>query len=350
MATAVRGLSKIQIGVEVTRGTLVAATRRLLMKNGTYGRIEDFEEHEDEMQGTLARVVSAPTLTRQGTTFEFTNSLDFTQILLALEAGVKGGVAPTQPGGAGPAELWVYTPSMTADPEPKAFTAEYADIEGGNEESYESSYGICTGFGIGFGEEGVAELTMNLEARASKVAASTAALAVPSGLFYAPVASTKLYIDSSWANLGTTLVSGQLYNGNFTWADFIRAERYHEGRVDLDFSNYEYSAGRKGDLEFDVVVNPDSGLVPAERAFKSTKTMRFVRLEWTGPAFANPDEAYNHFVRIDMAAYHRADSLAERGGDRNGSNTGHVHLTSAYDPTQAQDIEFSVQNTAAAFP
>ncbi|MCH8058362.1 MAG: hypothetical protein IIB78_10885, partial [Proteobacteria bacterium] len=75
MHTAIRGLSRIQIGVEITRGTPVAATRRLLLKGGTYSRIEDYENHEDEIHGTLARVVSAPTLTRQGTLFEFTNSL-----------------------------------------------------------------------------------------------------------------------------------------------------------------------------------------------------------------------------------------------------------------------------------
>ena len=174
---------------------------------------------------------------------------------------------------------------------------------------------------------------------------------MPISSLFAPSGSAKLFIDTTWAGLGGTQISAQLYNGSFTWSDFIRAERYHDGRVDLDFTQHEYSAGRKADLELDIVAQVDgAGAIDVERAAKTARSLRFVRLEFTGPVFASPDDSLNHFVRFDGAYYHAEDSLVERGGERNGSNMGHMHLESAYDSTQAQDVEFSVQTLASSFP
>lgn len=351
MSSAIRAATRVQIGKETTRGTLVVATRRLIGKDFTYRIIQEMEEHEGQVHGTLARAVVAPTLTRQGTEFEISSDLDFDQILFPWLSGVKGGVTPTTPG-TGEARLWTFTPSVSTDPLPTTYTLEWAERDmdaSPNEEGFEAGYGFTTAWGIAGGEDGVPQINMSMIARKSASAASTAALSVPTPL-YGANAKWKVYADSSWANLGNTQVSGQIYGFGYQFSDFLRAEHYHDGRADLDFSQYEFAAGRLGDLTFEAVVDPNSGFIPTERAIKDASTMRFVRLQIDGPAFDSPDNGLNRFIRIDGAYYHAPDSMVERGRDRNGNVGVSVHLKSAYDSVQAQDMEFVAQNNLAAFP
>ena len=350
MSTAIKGLRRVQIGVETTRGTPVAATRRMFLTEGELRIIQEAEEYNDEIQGTLARAASKPTIWREHTEADLTMPLDFDQILLALEAGMKGGITPTQPGGAGPAELWTYTPSVTADPAPKAFTLEWATHDGTNEESDESSYGIVTGFEITAGDDGLSQLVINVEARKAKASASTAALAVPTTLERVPVGLWTLFNDTTWGGLGGTQITEQISNIKITWGDFIRPERYHDGRADLDFSKYEYSAGRLLDVTFDVISDPNSGFLPDERVKKSAGDLVFVRLEALGSAFAAPDGAFTRQIRFDGCFVHASDSLQARGADRDGLEMTSCHLISTYDPTQAQDVEVTVQTLLSAFP
>lgn len=349
MGTAIKALTLVQIGEESTRGTAVAATRKLMAKDATWRHTEDFEEFTDQMHGTLARVAQAPIKTFDGSEFDIVMALDFEQILLALLAGFKGAVTPTTPG-SGDARLWTFTPSVTADPAIDTYTLEFASKDGAsNELSFESPYTFCTGFSISAGEDGLPELTMNFVGRAPSETATTGALTKPA-ITHAANIQWKVYLDTTWAGLGGTQITGQVKSFTFTFGDFVRAERYHDGRVTLDFSNYEFNAGRLGDITMEVVIDPNSGFVPDEDAPKSAGTLRFVRLELLGAAFDSPDDGLNRHVIIDGAYYHAPDSMGERGSDADGLATTTVHLMSAYDPTQAQDLEITIQNILATFP
>ena len=87
MSTGIKVATRIQIGVESTRGTAVNATRKLLGKSFTYRYMETFEEFEEQISGVLVNSAQAPVLTRNGTEFEMAIDLDFEQILLPLLSG-----------------------------------------------------------------------------------------------------------------------------------------------------------------------------------------------------------------------------------------------------------------------
>ena len=355
MANTIRTATRVQIGKETTRGTAVAATRRLLTKKAMYRIREEFEGHEGQMTGNLARASVAPTLARTWTEFEFDSDLDFTQLLLFLLTGVKGAVTPTTPG-SGEARLWTFTPSPTVDPAPDTYTIEYAErdmLASPNELSNEADYGFTKDLEISAGEDGMVTVKASMVARASSETASTGSLSVPTPEFI-PVARTAIYIDGTWANLGTTQITGQIFGFSFRYYDALVEKWYLDNRSTLDWSAYDYPGaedGRKAELTMDVVLGAASGdLVPTEDASKTAGTTRFVRVDLNGSAFDSPDNGLSRYVRLDGAYTHAPDSMQDRGEDRDGSKITRLHLLSFYDSTQAQDVELSVQNSVASFP
>jgi len=354
MAPTIKQATRIQIGKETTRGTAVAATRRILTKNATYRLLEEFEEHQGQMHGTLARAATAPTLVRNGTEFELTTDLDFEQLLMFLLSGVKGAVTPTTPG-SGEARLWTFTPSVTADPEPETYTLEYAerDMESSpNELGLEAPYAFTTALELTGGEEGVPQIKASMVARKTSLAVSTPALTLPT-VSYAGNLRWAVYIDGTWAGLGTTQITGQVYGFTWRFSDFLRAAYYLDNRSDLDFSTYEYPGpdGRIVDLTIDTVLGAASGdLVPTEDGNKSAGTKRFVRVELVGAAFSAPDSSLYRTITLDGCYVHAADSMQDRGEDREGNKITRLHLLSFYDSTQAQDFQVAVQNALASFP
>ncbi len=349
MSTAIKEARRVQIGKESTRGDPVAATRAISMRDPTYRIIEEMEEFEGQMHRTMARVATAPVVVRTGTEFEFASWLDFDQILMFCLSGLKGGVSPATPG-TGDARLWTFRPPIAADPLPDTYTLEFSDRDmdaSPNELSNESPYCFTTVIEITGGIDGVVEITASMVGRKAVIAASTAALALPT-LEFMPQLKWTIDVDPAWASLGSTQISGQIYGFTWRFEGYLRPVAYNDGRGDLDFSQYEF-APRTADLSLDVTIDP-SGFVAAEDGNKTVGTPRFVRLEIEGSAFDTPDDSFNKMLRIDGCYYHRADSMTERGNDRDGSASTRMHLSSAYDVTEGADVEVVVQNALTAFP
>mgnify|MGYP000173391096 CR=1 FL=1 len=349
-ATGLKALTELQVGKEVTRGTLVAATRRIISPSATLQRIEVFHDFSENMDGLLTRTSKAPVKTRAGTEFDITWPADFEQILLPLLSGVKGGVTPTTPGTTPfPARLWTFTPEVAGDPAPDAYTYEFVERSVDDRAEMEAGYGVCTGFDIVSTNEGMSDISMQAVARATVDSTFTSAIALPA-LTHAASAEWGVWIDDTWANLGTTQISAQILGFTFTYRGAISVGNYLDNRSTLDFSQYEMGV-RTADLTLDVVHDPDSAaLVQTQEAIKAAGTLLTVRLKLTGPAFIAPDAGLNRHVQIDGAYYHADDSMQTRGNDRDGNLITTLHLLSAYESVQAQDLEITVQNDLVTFP
>lgn len=353
MSSGIKVATRIQIGKEGTRGSSVAATRKLLTKSATFRVMETLEDFEGQVSGVLGRTVLASVLVRNGTEFEIATDLDFEQILLFLLSGVKGSVTPTTPGSTPfPARLWTFTPPVAADPLPTTYTLQYAERDmdaSPNELGLEATYAFTTAFEITGGLDQLPQLSASMVARKTSVSASTGGVALPT-ITTASNLRWKVTIDDAWAGLGTTQITGQVYGFSYKFSDFLRPEHFLDNRSDLDFSQYEFKP-RTIDLTMDVVLGAASGdLVPTEDGLKTAGTKRFVRMELTGAAFIAPDTAFNRFIRLDGAYFHAADSMQDRGQDRDGNTITRLHLLSTYDSTQGQDVEIAVQNNLTAFP
>lgn len=349
MASGVRAATLLQIGKETTRGTAVAATRKVIATSVTYRRLQEMEQFEGENTGLLARTVRAPLVVREGTEFEVSMRLGFEQILWPLLSGLRGAVAPTNPG-TGEAKLWTFTPAVSADPAPDAYTAEFVESSFTDEAEMEAPYTVCTEIEVrGENSAGVPGMRASFVARKTQDSTKTGSIALPT-LFHASNARWAVYFDPSWATLGATLVSGQVRNLVYRLTTGIRGSHFLDNRADLDFSFYEFGV-RQADLTFEVTHDPAAAkFVQVEEALKTAGTLRFVRCQLNGPAFGAPDAGLSRFVRFDGAYAHAPDSMSERGRDVDGNLVVGVHLQSVYDPTQAQDIVVAVQNNLAAFP
>jgi hypothetical protein len=341
----------VQVGKEGTRGNAVAATRRLLLNDATYRIQEDAEEFAEQMHGVLSRAVTPPVIVRNGVEFEITNNLDFEQILLHLLSGLKGGVSPTTPG-TGDARLWTFTP-VNADPVPDTYTVEFADRDLAgtpNEIGLEAPYCFTTALTITGAIEGMPEISASMVGRKVVTSTPTASLALPA-TSYAGNLRWKVYIDDTWAGLGGSQVSGQIYG--FTWAlsELLFPQYYLDGNAGDDFSGYEYKP-KLVDLAMDIAIEPNAGILieANEPTDKRAGTKRFIRIEITGDAFDSPDDGLNRFVQLDGCYTHAPDSIQERGGERDGAAITRLHLQNFYDATQGDDITVAVQNVLTAFP
>ena len=120
-------------------------------------------------------------------------------------------------------------------------------------------------------------------------------------------------------------------------------------RADADFVQHEFGP-RVADLTLDVAIDTQAGSLPAaEMTAKDAKTKRFVELRLDGAAFVTPDTALARFIKLQGAYHHAADSLQDRGSDRDGNLVVRMHLQSVYDATGAADVRFIIQNNLATY-
>ena len=346
---ALKAATQIAIGVETTPGTSVARTRRLLTRSATFRIIDEQEAFEGHMHGTLARALLDPLTVRTGTELELPLDVDFENILLPLLAGVKGDVTPTTPG-TGEARLWTFTPSPTVVVAPKTYSLEWVESDfaaAPTNLARLAAYGFCTEFELS-GAINVAP-TMTLRMVARKSAASTkTTIALPT-LTRAPSARWNLFLDTTWAGLGTTQKTGQVYGFTYKFGPYIFPQFYLDGRADADFVQHEFGP-RVADLTLDVAIDTQAGSLPAaEMTAKDAKTKRFVELRLDGAAFVTPDTALARFIKLQGAYHHAADSLQDRGSDRDGNLVVRMHLQSVYDATGAADVRFIIQNNLATY-
>ncbi len=345
MASAVKVLSKVQIGKEVTKGTLVAATRRLV-GNFRARRVQEMEAFADLDVGLYARTAQAPLLTKQASELELTTPLDFSQILLPLLSGMKGGVTGA---GGGADKTWDFTPATATGAVIDSYTYEVVESDGTNDAEMEFGYGLCTEIEITATADGVTQLRAKFMGRVMSDSTLTAGLTVPA-LTYAANLKWQGFIDANWATMvggaPTAFAINQLYGFRWSFKDFIFPQYYLDGRANLDFGIHE-SRRRSAELELDIVSDAaGAGFVQTEEANKTAGTMRFIMLRILGPALGG--SAYK--VDLQGAYYHLADSMEERGTDRDGNLVTRAHFGSAYDATSSNDIRVVVVNALAAFP
>lgn len=342
MPPTVQGLRRLQIGKESTRGTLVAATRQLIGE-ARYRRTVDLYDSSEQDFGLTVRTARAPIDTRHLTEIEITAPLDTAQVLMPLLSGMKGGVTGV---GAGADKTWTFTPDPDDDPLPDTYTLEYSEDDGTTTKEMEAGYGFCPELEITGGDNGVAQARWSIVARKTADSTLTPAIALPTDVNIDANLLWTMFIDDTWGGLGGTQKTGQIYGFTWRWT-WLKPQYYLDGRTALDFSTYDWSSKRVADLTIDTVVGSNAGdVVPTEEPKRDAGTARYIRAKMTGATVGGAVQA----VQVDGAYYHAADSMQERGGERDGNPTTRLHLMSAYDSGEAKDVEVVVSNGITSFP
>lgn len=333
MSQGIKALRKIQLGVETTSGTAVAATA---LWRGM-GTIEDtretvfVEEDVGLLSGTDRSYVpilgASLSLTSTPATFE--------QLPYIGEMGIKT-VTPAQDG-AGSGYIYQYTEATTATPTIATYT-----IEGGdNIAAEEMEYSHAESFTI----EGNAgeSVMMSTELRGRQVATSsfTGAISLPS-VDEILASKGKLYIDAIDGTIGSTQISNSLLNFTLNWTTGLIAVPTLDGA--LYFSFVKKTAP---EITLDLTFEHDSSSV-AEKAIWRAETPELVRLQFEGPALTTAGTSYTYKTfNIDLAGkWDNFGALADQDGNDIVTGT----FRARYNSTAAFFAELLIVNELTTLP
>ncbi len=336
MPTTVKDLRIYQIGKETTKGTGVPATTRLVGDLLVSPKAQVFQPQPQ--LGILLENPTSDVIVLQHTEMEWSGDLTYEQILHLLHCSLKGAITPT---GAGADKTWTFTPVFTADNALDSFTVERRLSDGTSNFDEEVNYVLCRDFMLSGAIGENAKFRANLFGRkVDRTSTLTAAIAVPAVNFVG-VADAKLYIDNTFAGLGTTQVSGDVFGFELALRAQYQPKFYIDGRTDRSFTSH---AMKRMGYDFRVSVEWDT-TINGERAKADDRSIRYVRLQFVGAALGGS----NYRITIDMALRY-AEGMFDQESDREGNDSVDLRFISAYDTTNLIGIKAVVVNALAALP
>ena len=327
----VMALRKIQIGQESTRGTGVAADIILLGRLSQTHEIT-WDAPEDEERNSLA-MFHRQTNVGQQVALKYEGNMTFQQVIHLLAMGI-GALTTTQPDVGGSPTVYDHTfePTLIALAAQKAYTVEYGD----KKQEYESVFLMAEQLEFTFAIGESWQMGADLFGRFPTKSTFTGALTDPV-VEDVIGQKSKLYIDTSWANLGNTQVSSSLISASIRIPTGLAPTRYADGTIELSDV-----AENKRAAEVELVFKHDTSGVAEYDKF-AAGTLLFVRLETEGSVAEN---AFNFTTTWDFAL--RYTEPVEFFGDQDGENVIRLTGKSQQDPTAVRDMRFKVRNTTAS--
>ena len=276
---------RIQIGKESTRGTPIAATKILLGKL-EYTPTLDFYNPIDEERNSLA-AHHRLSIVGQRADLKFDAAANYEQLIYFLAMALKGGITASTPGGGVNSRDWTFNPSLTAVNAQNAYTFEYGD----DQQEYESAFVMAKSLEFVYAMNAPVMLRADMFGYFPAKSTFTGALTVPTINDIISM-KTKIYIDTTWAGLGTTQKTGALVSGNVKFNTGLQMTKYGDGA--LDFSSF---AEDKNFAEIELVM-VHNAIGEALYDDYAAQTLKFVRLITTGAII---EAALTYTLTVDLA-------------------------------------------------
>ncbi len=283
---------KAQYGKESTKGTPVASTRRWL---GTVSIPADRKPaHPPYTLGQRAQSNSTEIrqLLADGIKLEMPEAY-FQGLPFIYGITLKGGVTASEQTASQQDYLWDFTPSLTAASSPDAATMQAGD----NDQAYAMEYFTGRKISLDFtlGEDAAAKISTDAFARQVSKTTFTSSIN-PGAVNGISANSAKLWLDSTWANLGTTQKTGLLRGGS------VEIDTGNHPKFLGDGNRYFSSVG-EGWLGVmgNLVLEGGAGAVSIYDDF-AAGTARAIRLSFTGPQIGTGTYhslVYDMFVAFD---------------------------------------------------
>lgn len=332
MAIAVTYLNRIQVGQEITKGTIVPATAVLLVNKATFTG-QDGVYIPRQQKGLLADA-SAGVLTSQNYQWSMETDVSFQQILYYLNMGLKKVLTGT---GAGADKTYTFAPSATGADDFLTMSMEQRRTDGTNNVDRVFSYGMVSSIEIAGALDGSTTLKVEGFCQDEVSTGFTAALTIPATFMIPAAQSWKLYSDANWAALGTTQISGQLYGFSWKLNTGLTAAMYMGS---LDMARHRRNM-RGVELSLTLDHEMTAGFLETLKTRKRSRALSYLQLEVLGATLG----AGTYKIELDGA--YSADDVPD-SDDHDGEQFATVKLTSKYDTTGAQDIRAVVVTDAAA--
>lgn len=202
-----RALSYYQYGVESTRGTAVAATRKLgaAPKAVPLDRAWELVRHAQGRRSAGNVKRNDNLLVRDSLVFDAEHPLYFQALPMFHQCSLDGTISPAEQTGSQSDYKWDVTPSLTAANAPDTITLEVGD----DTQFYEIEYVMFDRFTIAGqipsdGSSAPVTGEFNYFGRQVTPTTVTAGQTLPSGLELMNASLARLYLDTAWAGLGGT--------------------------------------------------------------------------------------------------------------------------------------------------
>lgn len=324
---------KLQLGAEGTAGTPTAATT-IWRGMGTIADMVE-KKYPEEHVGIFGKTHRHYVSRYWGELAMPSVEATFEQLPYLFEAGVSV-ETPTQDG-TGSGYIYQYVAPTTSPNTLQTYT-----IEGGDNQQAEE-FDYCFVKNIVLSGEGQGALFMQADWMGRQVTDTTftPALSLPT-VEEIIFNSVKLYIDDEGGSIGSTLVSGLLFNMELGWK--TGAEEWWAADGSLDFSLVKFA---NEELTIKLTYEHNSDAV-SEKADYRADDVRLMRLLFEGSDLATPGTTYSKKTLIlDMAVNY--DNFSPLG-DNNGNDVYEVEGTIAYSSTAALKLEATVVNELSALP
>lgn len=310
------GLRLYQWGPETIRGTAVPATSKIATDDLDLQPTDNFDRPK-LAKGLLHRNPGSETVVGRGTTWKTAESILVpSQQQHFCSMGIAGAITAT---GVGPF-VWTFPRTLTADPAPKTFTFERRLSDGVSPIDNEWAYAFASMLKWSYQIDRPILFSAEGFARRVQASALTAALAMPA-INPPPAPLTQVWIDSTWAALGTTLVTAQVLKADVTYRTGLKPKPTLDGRTDLDFTTHIFDAAECG-LDVDLVIMAGAQYA-IEKTASEAGTLRALRLRTTVGA---------DIVQLDCLLKHEPASTFGVGNE-DGQDTSAFKLVDSDDGT-----------------
>lgn len=328
--------NQVQYGKETTRGTSVAATQLFIGqmpaiksdRKPVYPK-EHWGVRADSFRSVIHQYLYSNTLSSDHGAF---------QHLPILFSSIKGGVTATETTGGQGDYLWDFTPSLTASNSPDSFSLRFGD----DNQAYLSEYCMFERIRIsGQVAQGMDAAPVRIEAdvfgRQIAETTFTGSLA-PRVLQPMNAKLSKLYLDTSWAGVGGTLLSNLLrtfdieiltgVHPKFAGSTAKYFNQYGEGVIGV-MGTFGIEAGNSGADIF---------------ADHQNNAFRAVRLKLSGDQIGSGS---SYDMTLDFGGSFE-DATPINGADR-GDNLAQFVLRGYYDLTASKLMQLSVTTNHNAY-
>lgn len=323
-------LSKVQYGIEATRGTAVPATR---MWTGQALPVPTDSKivYPEEQFGvrTASRRAAVQQKLFNGTLMSEHNI--FQNMRLLFECGLKGGVTWSEITAGQGDYKGIYTPSLTAANAPKAATIEMGD----DSQCYEVEFCMFERIHLsGTVNQGAEPSPVKLEGdffgRQTTPTTFTNSLAphTPHGM---NAALARLYIDTSWAGAGGTELAGLMRTWELEILTGVHPVR--GGSANTYFTTYGESVIG---VTFGFTI--EAGAVSAAKyLLQQSQTFQAAQIDIVGGQIGS---GTNHRLRVQMGG--TFEDVTQNESDDRGDNLSAFMLHGLYNDTGAKELVVEV--------
>jgi hypothetical protein len=318
----------VQIGVESTPGTSVAAGRRLQAIG-----IEPSPSVEmDQFRPMGQKYRAITTLGKEWVEASISGRGSYTELVYLLSSVVDTATIAT-PGGATDARTWTFTPDSFDDDVPKTFTVEH----GSGVRADKLVYGLVTELGMAFNRSSI-EVSGSMMGRA--IEDGITLTGSPTTVDLIPIIPTQVsvYMDDASGDLGTTKLTRVIS------ADFSLGSRY-AGVWVLDAANPSFvnHIESEPDLSLNLTLQADAEGMALLTNLRDSET-KFIRIHAVGVA-DGIEAGYEYEFTLDLAG-----KISDTGGfsDQDGVYAIEFNFVGVHDATWGKAYEFILQNALTA--